>query len=1014
MITLRYILCLWKSTAKPAARLCLYGMLAAGIMLNASWAAALEKAWLGSINTVEEFNLLSVEDHSRGDLLRVTKFLAPARPDPALLPTVFQNVNLYRLHLEFMVNEFPERFGGLTSAEYMELVFSETRTYYAGAVYQFQDRNGQILYGFNIYDSPDHVVNPTEVKAAYDLLAAAIRLRPLVYSPISPREIQQARQWTDPGFPVYMPEGIVEPGYESYSPGTAYGRVRRFTLWELETAVRDGRLTWQDIVVVDAAPTDIETVVAGVITGTRQGELTHINVRCLRRGTPNAYIQNPLPVFAGYEGQLIKLEVTSDSYQIVFPVDLEEAEAWWKAHRPQISPLPVPDDTDSTVLSLPDLAKTLEGEELVRRYGGKASQLGILYSIMAPRYEGQPDIPILVDGFAIPFFYYTEFMRSNYIPDPHLSNAMVTLEEYIQGLLEDPRFRSDSEYRRKSLENFQEYIEMYGIVPNAWVDQIIAKIVEVFGSDPVKVRFRSSSNAEDDVAFNGAGLYDSTSVCVADNLDGDDYGPSRCDPTAKKERTVERGLKRVWASLWNPRAYEEREYYQIEHRNVRMGVLVTLAYPAEDCNGVAFTGDPATGRKDYLVINVQQGDESVVQPGTGIIPEKDIVYLEHGWPSRIQRARPSSLMPTGEWILSEEQLYELSSLMVEIDQNMPVETGEYTRDQIVFDLEFKYDHGQLVIKQIRPTLMATAVNPPVFPSEVILRIPEKTTLVKQFEVGRTIEEEYQWLSRLQFKAGEYQLPVQSGEFELEIVEKLEFGPRRTVAEPLGPGIVRVDAFTHPQNGVLLRYEFEEKFRILDGSEKTLILTIQGLQILNENKPRYTAEFNTAKLSYELFTRIQFEENGEIQTIAYGPDIDLSAQVYRHEAVLEGNQTVRFYELIKRRTQGIGIAYANFVYADMKLTEGSFQQMDYWRLAYSAMGHCWNAKFWALLDSPVDDVYGVALLTTTIQWGARTEAEVYLLGKDLKPLRKVEIISYSKQEIEELPDPVTTVPDWGMY
>lgn len=985
-----------------------------GWMVNTAAPAALENAWRGSINTIEEFNLLSVEDHSRSDLLRVTKFLAPAREDPALLPTVFQNVNLYRLHLEFMVNEFPDRFGGLTSTEYMELVFAQTRTYFAGAVYQFQDRNGQILYGFNIYDAPDHVVNPAEVKAVYDILAGAIRLRPLAYSPISPREIQQARQWTDPGFPVYFPEGIVEPGYEAYSPGTTYGRVRRFTLAALETAVQQGRLSWQDIVVVDAAPTDIETVVAGVITGTRQGELSHINVRSLRRGTPNAYIQNPLPVFETYEGQLVKLVVTSESYQIVSPVDLAEAEAWWKAHRPQIPPLPVPDDNDATLLSLPYMAKSLDADTLVRRYGGKASQLGILYSVMAPRYEGQPDIPILVDGFAIPFHYYTEFMQSNYIPDPKMSNAMVTLEEYLQGLLEDPQFRSDSVFRRKSLEDFMKYIEDYGIVPSAWVDTIIAKIEEVFGSQSVKVRFRSSSNAEDDVAFNGAGLYDSTSVCVADNLDGDDTGPSLCDPTAKKERTVERGLKRVWASLWNPRAFEEREYYQIEHRNTRMGVLVSLAYPSEDSNGVAFTGDPAAGRKDYLVINVQKGDESVVQPGTGIIPEKDIVYLEYGWPSRIQRARPSSLMPAGEWILSDDQVNELASLLVDIDREMPVDTREYTRDQILFDIEFKYDQGQLVIKQIRPTLMAAAVNPPVLPQEVIMRIPEKTTLVKQFEVGRTIEDEYQLLSRIHFKAGEYQLPVQSGEYELEIIEQLEFGPRRNQAVPLGPGIVRVEAFAQPQNGVLLRYEYEEKFRITEGSEKTLILTIQGLQILNENKQRYEIQLDTATLSYTLFTQIQYEESGEVKTIEYGPDIDLSAQVYLHEVVLESNQILKFYELIKRRTQGIGIAYANFVYADMALNEGSFQQKDYWRLAYSAMGHCWNAKFWALLDQPVGDLYGVALLTTTIQWGASTEAEVYWLDKDLKPLRKVEILSYSKREVEKLPDPATAVPDWGMY
>ena len=132
--------------------------------------------------------------------------------------------------------------------------------------------------------------------------------------------------------------------------------------------------------------------------------------------------------------------------------------------------------------------------------------------------------------------------------------------------------------------------------------------------------FRSSSNAEDSLLFTGAGLYDSTTVCTEDNLDDDDEGPSICDPDKSKERTVERGLKKVWMSLWNPKAFEEREYYKINHEQVRMGILVTRSFPDEDANGVAFSGDPQTGNKFNYLVNVQKGDESVVQPGTGIVP----------------------------------------------------------------------------------------------------------------------------------------------------------------------------------------------------------------------------------------------------------------------------------------------------------------------------------------------------------------------------------------------------------
>jgi hypothetical protein len=102
----------------------------------------------------------------------------------------------------------------------------------------------------------------------------------------------------------------------------------------------------------------------------------------------------------------------------------------------------------------------------------------------------------------------------------------------------------------------------------------LATQVEVtFGASDVMVRFRSSSNAEDALKFNGAGLYDSESVCAADDVDADTLGPSLCDPDQPKERGLCRGLTRVWASLWNVKAFEERAWYGIDQHAVVMGVL---------------------------------------------------------------------------------------------------------------------------------------------------------------------------------------------------------------------------------------------------------------------------------------------------------------------------------------------------------------------------------------------------------------------------------------------------------
>ncbi len=106
------------------------------------------------------------------------------------------------------------------------------------------------------------------------------------------------------------------------------------------------------------------------------------------------------------------------------------------------------------------------------------------------------------------------------------------------------------------------------------------------------VRLRSSSNAEDGLAFSGAGLYESASACLADSTDADGDGPSRCDPDKDDERTVEDALRTVWASLWSEGAWEERAWYGIDPLDVAMGVLVNEQSEDEEANIVAFTGTP--------------------------------------------------------------------------------------------------------------------------------------------------------------------------------------------------------------------------------------------------------------------------------------------------------------------------------------------------------------------------------------------------------------------------------------
>ena len=107
----------------------------------------------------------------------------------------------------------------------------------------------------------------------------------------------------------------------------------------------------------------------------------------------------------------------------------------------------------------------------------------------------------------------------------------------------------------------------------------------------------------------------------------------------------------------------------------------------------------------------KKGDASVVLPDPGVSPEKDLVYINNNAISRIQRAHKSSMVSDG-YVLTEEQLKELSNLLIHIEKEFPLDTKGYKRDRIIFDTEFKFDKGKLVIKQIRPTLMPGEVQPP--------------------------------------------------------------------------------------------------------------------------------------------------------------------------------------------------------------------------------------------------------------------------------------------------------------
>jgi phosphoenolpyruvate synthase/pyruvate phosphate dikinase len=219
-----------------------------------------------------------------------------------------------------------------------------------------------------------------------------------------------------------------------------------------------------------------------------------------------------------------------------------------------------------------------------------------------------------------------------------------SLDIFISRMLHESRFQTDFQYRKAQLIRLQDSIIALPIDP-ALLTMVNARINEQEGY--ANIRFRSSTNSEDIKGFNGAGLYDS-------------YTGIPGDP----EKTIERAIKRVWASLWNVAAFEEREYFKIDQTSVAMAVLVNRSFPNEAANGVVITENLYNPYNPGFIINAQAGEISITNPEGGYIPDQIIRYTFDDITEYITHSNAPGMQ--GKTVLSEEEITELADYCMAI------------------------------------------------------------------------------------------------------------------------------------------------------------------------------------------------------------------------------------------------------------------------------------------------------------------------------------------------------------
>ncbi len=480
------------------------------------------------------------------------------------------------------------------------------------------------------------------------------------------------------GLPADIPIMTTDELYDGidYQPlnlGTSMGQLAFYSSEDLETSY----VNYREIVVLDAVPNDI-SVTAGIITGTFQTPLSHINVLSQNRGTPNMAYRDAFTNadLLALEGRWVELVVEAQQWSIQ-EVTQEEADAWWEEHRPE--PIKVePMDTSVTGIWNTEDILDLENNELagalkaaIPAFGGKATHFAAL-----SENEDIPNPP----GFAIPVYYYDQHMRNN------------GLWDVVDAMLVDKDFINDPATRDRMLEELRDAIAEAPVDPElvTMVEDRIRERYESGVSPITRTRFRSSTNAEDVNGFNGAGLYSSTS---GDPEDEDD--------------PVDDAIRLVWGSVWNYRAFEEREYYSIDHTHIGAAVLSHRAFESEDANGVAITGNifDSTGLEPAYYINVQTGGTSVVLPPPGVTTDQLLYYYDFPNQPIVYIANSNLTWDDGP-VLTNSQIYELGGVLKEIHNYFyPVygSAGAYYG----MDVEFKFDDlesgsPEVYVKQARP------------------------------------------------------------------------------------------------------------------------------------------------------------------------------------------------------------------------------------------------------------------------------------------------------------------------
>lgn len=518
--------------------------------------------------------------------------------------------------------------------------------------------------------------------------------------------------------------------------GTAYGYLRLNPKGEALD-----NLMPTDIPVFDELPLDL-SVVSGVITTIIQDAGSHVNLKSKERHTPNMVLRDPHGIqnLQQFDGKPVKLVVDGESYSVT-PSTAKQVTAEYNKKNKSKKWIKIVSGNEKALISFDQAAVKSKPFELVdgaKSYGGKAAKLMLLaHNRMAgvgssiQKKMGYRLTPI---GFGVPVTAYQNFVNSNPTLKQKIQN-LVEAEMGIKGKVPpSPKQRLEAIKEIQSLFYQTELSSEFAQQLAAQVQELQATAQATYPKSKVKkLKIRSSATAEDIPHFDGAGLHSSFSAEI-DNL-GDPKEVckvvvSQDGVTTKEEvepETILCAVKGVFASLWNKRAVEERNFAKIDQSSAVMGLAINTNYDfrkkteviKEIANAVLVTRIINTRGVYGYRLSVNTDENLVTNPTPGT--QTEIIYAsfantnEAPQFSFIQYAKTDAKEAALDKPLLAPDVY---SKMIEIARSVetsycrnissyyPGKNCNYVTFDVdkpsSLDMEFKiYSNGEVLLKQAR-------------------------------------------------------------------------------------------------------------------------------------------------------------------------------------------------------------------------------------------------------------------------------------------------------------------------